>query len=77
MTAASARMSATERSRQHRERKRLGLAVFRVEVELDGLRDLLYATGHLAEWSFEDPEEICDALEHLLAVLIAQRDTDT
>jgi hypothetical protein len=63
--------ASTERSRQCRERRQLGLVQFKIEVAIEPLRDMLRAHGRIGDWDLEDTEAIRDALELFLADFIA------
>jgi hypothetical protein len=61
---------AADRVRHCKLRKRAGLAVLRIEVQLGPLADQLAADRFLGEWNTENRAEIERALERMLAIYI-------
>ena len=58
--------SSTQRSQEHRARRRAGLELFTLELPLGALGATLVAAGWLAEEDRDDPDRIHAALEHAL-----------
>jgi hypothetical protein len=61
-------MTSAARVRACKLRKRAGLAVLQIEVELGPLADQLVADKFLGEWDTENRTEIERALARMLAV---------
>lgn len=64
-------MSAAERMRRARERRRSGLLVAQVEVTFD-MVDELIERGKLSAWDAQDPQAIGAAIASLLRVTLAE-----
>lgn len=58
-------MSSAERQRLYRYRKRHGIQVIKVEVDLDHL-DALVDFHFLPQWDDENPDAVADAVKSLL-----------
>jgi hypothetical protein len=61
---------AADRARHCKDRKRAGLAVLHVEVELAALADQLVVDRFLPQWDSEDRMAIQQALQRMLAIYI-------
>lgn len=61
--------SAADRQRLRRGRKRSGLCVLRVEVDLGEVAATLVDVGFLAEWDAEDRKAVAAAVSRLMRSL--------
>ena len=61
--------TAAERQRRHRQRRRSGRGVLRVEVDLTALADALVEAGWLAAWDAENADALAAAVGRLLTRL--------
>jgi len=64
-------MSGASRQRQLRQRRRDGLAVFKIEASVFELADRLVDAGWLAEWDADDRTAIEAALDRAIQHLVA------
>jgi hypothetical protein len=61
-------MTSTERVRKHRQRKRTGLTVLSVPVDLGAVAEFLIDHGFLEAWDDRDRDAVARALAAALAV---------
>jgi hypothetical protein len=56
-------LTAYEKVRDYRRRKRNGRRVLRIEVNVGAVADLLIDSGFLRSWDDQDPEKVRKALQ--------------
>jgi hypothetical protein len=59
-------MTGAERTRLHRQRRRAGVVVLRIAVEIGSVADFLAEAGLLREWDIEDRDAVARAIERML-----------
>jgi len=64
-------MSGASRQRQLRQRRRDGLAVFKIEASVFELSDALVGAGWLAQWDADNHAAIQAALDRAIQHLVA------
>jgi len=67
-------MTAADRMRKARARRRNGVAVLQIEVAIGPLADQLVEAGLLGAWDSEDRDAIKRAVERVLDALIVTDD---
>src|SRR5262249_37571031 len=69
-------MSAAERLRAHRNRRRAGRVVLHIEVNFFELSDALVSAGLVPQWDAEDKAAVAAGVERALEILQRVSSTD-